>query len=118
MNMEIIGNFQYGLPSIRIRLEKTEQQAVIDTGFNGELALPHKTIQSLGLQSIGYSDYLSADGETIKTESFAGTVLWFGETIEVTVTAIKAEVTLIGISLLFEHELTVKGSENKVIIRQ
>ena len=45
-----------------------EYIAIIDTGFNGFISVPHKIIEKTSWQFIGYENYELASGEIIKDE--------------------------------------------------
>lgn len=46
--------------------------AVIDTGFSGELTLPMAIIDGLGLTRVGRTDVRLADGSVVKSYAFRG----------------------------------------------
>lgn len=57
--------------------EKVE--AIIDTGFTGELTLPGNLIDRLGLPRIGELPITLGDGNEIDVDLYLGMVLWQGE---------------------------------------
>ena len=54
-------------------------EAIVDTGFNGFLTLPLLEIARLRFAYEGIADIILGDGNTVRLDSFAGTVLWDGE---------------------------------------
>ena len=84
--------------------EKVE--AIIDTGFTGELILPGDLIDRLGLPRIGELPITLGDGNEIDVGLYLGIVLWQGENriVQVLRTSVKP---LIGMSLLYGNRLTV-----------
>jgi predicted aspartyl protease len=54
-------------------------EAIVDTGFNGFLTLPLPEIARLRFPYEGIADVILGDGDTVRLDSFAGTVLWDGE---------------------------------------
>ena len=57
------GFFKFGNPVIFMPIKEKKIEFLVDTGFNGHIMLPQKLIDSLELEQIGYSDYLTASGE-------------------------------------------------------
>ena len=84
--------------------EKVE--AIIDTGFTGELILPGDLIDRLGLPQIGELPITLGDGNEIEVGLYLGMVLWHGENRIVQVLRTGGK-PLIGMSLLYGNRLTV-----------
>lgn len=84
-------------------------EAVIDTGFNGELTLPSGEIRRLGYPRVGTVDAELADGTTVETDYFAGRLLWHGEVREANVLAAEGA-PLVGMGLLSGSRLTVEAA--------
>jgi len=85
--------------------------AVVDTGFNGEVCLPVPVAIQLGLELWGSEEFELADGTSIEELVFRGNVLFGGEEREVAIHKTKSLVseaniltnasqTLIGMELL------------------
>jgi clan AA aspartic protease len=53
--------------------------AIVDTGFNGFLTLPLELIAQLRFPYEGIAEVILGDGDTVRLDSFAATVLWDGE---------------------------------------
>lgn len=53
--------------------------AIVDTGFNGFLTLPLPRIAQLRFPYEGIAEVILGDGNTVRLDSFAATVLWDGE---------------------------------------
>jgi clan AA aspartic protease len=85
-----------------------EIEAVIDTGFNGELTLPLSFVAALGLAWRRSGRALLADGSEALFDSYDAIVLWDGEPRPVTVDAAETE-PLVGMALLEGYELTVQA---------
>lgn len=83
--------------------EKVE--AIIDTGFTGELTLPGDLIDRLGLPRIGELPITLGDGNEIDIGLYLGMVLWQGENRIVQVLRTSGK-PLIGMSLLYGNRLT------------
>ena len=81
-------------PDRALRLE-----AVIDTGFNGNLSLEAGVIRALGLQSAGVRKGMLANGAIVEFEAYRAKILWDGT--ERRITAVKsARGNLLGMKLL------------------
>jgi clan AA aspartic protease len=53
--------------------------AIVDTGFNGFLTLPLPQIARLRFPYEGIAEVILGDGDTVRLDAFAATVLWGGE---------------------------------------
>ena len=84
--------------------EKVE--AIIDTGFTGELILPGDLIDRLGLPRIGELPITLGDGNEIDVGLYIGMVLWLGENRIVQVLRTDSR-PLVGMSLLYGNRLTL-----------
>ena len=80
---------------------------LLDTGFDGELALPSATIRRLGLVYIGPSDTILLDGNSQPLPIYDGTVVWLGETFRVSVLETGRD-AIVGMALLENCTLTVQ----------
>ena len=81
--------------------------AILDTGFTEHLTLPSSLIAALGLPYVTLDRAVLADGSIVDCHVYEGKVLWEGQ--ERTVSVHVAEGTpLIGMSLLFDHLLTMQ----------
>lgn len=89
--------------------QTVEATAVIDTGFNGNVALPSETIERLDLEPIGHLQALLGDGRQVQLAVYDATVLWHGEDRDVEAVSSEAG-TLVGMALL-------KGSTVAITVR-
>ena len=83
--MKVVGKVnQRGEPLIRVKLLGTQKRTnvIVDTGFNGELCLPRKTIKKLKLKLYASEYFELADGKLVLAEVFKGYLEWFGEKIK------------------------------------
>jgi clan AA aspartic protease len=85
---------------------KIAVDAVIDTGFNGDLILPLETISALGLKIQGYQQAILGDGTISQFQVYAATVIWDGSRKLAEVNA-AASGALIGMGLLEGYKLEV-----------
>ena len=81
-------------------------EMVLDTGFNGDLALPREVIQNLGLTYRGQTSLTLATGEEATMSNYDGVVLWHGQPRGVVVIETASE-SLIGMALLVGSRITV-----------
>lgn len=93
---------------------KVAVDAVIDTGFNGDLILPLETISELGLKIQGYQKAILGDGTISQFQVYAATVIWDGARRLVEVNAATSG-ALIGMGLLEGYKLEVDSIPNGVV---
>ncbi len=84
-----------------------EIEAVIDTGFNGSLTLPPALIEKLNLSWRRRGQAVLADGSKSLFEIYDATIIWDGKPRRIAIDALDAD-PLVGMSLLFDHDLTVE----------
>jgi clan AA aspartic protease len=94
-----------------------ELDAVLDTGFNGDLTLPLSVIQSLGLpfESVGLA--ILSTGEQEMFDVYKGTVDWDGEERMIDVDA-STDQFLIGMGLLYGYELRIPVLDGATVVIQ
>lgn len=85
-----------------------EVEAVIDTGFDGELTLPPGTIRRLRYPYAGSAGGTLADGSEIQFDYHEGQVLWHDVTRPVAVIAAEGQ-PLVGMALLRGSRLSVEA---------
>ncbi len=99
---------------VRLTVEGSQAQeeieAIVDTGFNGFLTLPPPLIATLGLPFRGRGRAILADGSENLFDVHEVTVFWDAQPRRVAVGAADTE-PLIGMALLYGHELTVQAVE-------
>jgi len=94
-----------------------EVDAIVDTGFTGELTLPPETVISLDLAYHGRTTGVLADGSEKLLYIFEAAVLWGSQARRVAVYAAEAT-PLLGMGLLYGHELNIQVvEEGNVSIR-
>ncbi len=84
-------------------------EAIIDTGFVGDIALPSNVIRHLGLIRTGRMDFVLAHGESARLDIYEGRLLWHDRLRDVVVTEADG-VPLIGIRLLSGSRVTMDVS--------
>ena len=81
-------------------------EAVLDTGFNGELALPAAAIRQLDLPVGIRTPAVTATGDRVSLTTYRGTVLWYGQLSPVQVVEADSE-PLLGMELLLGSRVTL-----------
>jgi clan AA aspartic protease len=96
------------------RSQKMAVDAVVDTGFNGDLILPIEMVLELELIPQGYQKATLGDGTISQFRVYTGTVIWDGSRKVVEVNAATSGV-LIGMGLLEGYKLEVNTTPNGVV---
>ena len=103
---------RYLEPVVTIEVEDSDGalqsfEAVLDTGFNGDLALPYRAIEHLGLiDRDREEDWTLATGDEGPMPEFDGVVSWHGQSREVVVLETRGE-PLLGTSLLSGSRISI-----------
>jgi clan AA aspartic protease len=82
-------------------------QAIIDTGFNGALALPPSLVQSLGLEWRGQDSATLADDVERLFSFYEAIVVWDSERLRIEAIAADGPV-LVGMALLAGYQLIIQ----------
>ena len=99
-------------PVVTIELKSSEGafqsfEAVLDTGFNGEIALPSHTIERLGLvYRTQVREWVLASGDEVPLAEYDGLVSWHGQVRRVAVLETGCE-PLLGTSLLLGSRISI-----------
>lgn len=94
-----------------------EIEAILDTGFNGSLALPPTVIAALGLPWRTRGLVILANGTEDQCDIYAATVLWDGVPRNILVEAADTD-PLVGMALLYGHDVRMQVVEGGGIIIQ
>ena len=111
-----------GRALVRIRLRNTtnamelELDAWVDTGFTGELVLPHQTVASLGLPLGPTIMARLADGSDIQLDTHTCLLEWFDEWRRIEVVANQGNYPLLGVGLLLDRDLHINFRTRDVIV--
>ena len=79
---------------------------ILDTGFTGQLLLPDRYIDRLGLSITEWIDARSATGDFVKAPYAEATVVWRGARRQAQILQLDSE-PLIGMELLWNHRITI-----------
>ena len=113
----------WGRALVRIRLRnpasqvEIESDVWIDTGFTGDLVLPERLLEYLGLQPASKVKAELGDGSEATFKTYAVLLQWFGSWKELQALGSTVEVPLIGVSLLKGHKLAIDYEDNAVSLR-
>ncbi len=81
--------------------------AVLDTGFTGDLVASLSTVEALGLPLLDQEEITLADDSVIPVSRYEGTVLWDGQERKILIHCLEGD-SLLGMSLLRAHLLMVQ----------
>jgi clan AA aspartic protease len=90
--------------------------AVVDSGFNGDLCLPAQAAIQLGLELYGMQRIELADGTKKRELFFTGEAVFDGEPRGVEIFLTDSGDALIGAGLLLDHILTINYVDQAVEI--
>lgn len=93
-------------------------EALVDTGFNGDLCLPLETAVVLGLELRGYHNVQYADGRVEEELRFRGEVQLLGHTQRANIMLTKSDEALLGMGLLKGHTLFIDCDTDEVRIER
>lgn len=93
-------------------------EPIVDSGFNGALMLPITIIKKLRWEKRGTIQNTLADGSTLKAETFAGEILWFGVPIRILVQSTDHNEGLLGTELFQGSIVELDPDANRVIFRK
>ncbi len=89
-------------------------ECVVDTGFEGTLALPPDAVTALGL-SFYQGIYANlADNSAVSVDAYRATIVWNGQELRVAVLAMGSR-PLLGTALLAGKELTAQFIDDGVV---
>lgn len=79
----------------------------IDTGFTGDLVLPKRLIEQLGLPQSGTVSAILADGSEVSLRTYTCWIKWFDKVLRLQVVGNEGECPLLGVGLLLDRDLHV-----------
>jgi clan AA aspartic protease len=89
-------------------------EAIIDTGFDGELTLSARTIAALGCPQTAWSRVTLADGTQSRVPLHELTIVWNGQPRVVEASA-ALPVALVGTALLHGHEVRIEFKDGGTV---
>lgn len=81
--------------------------ALIDTGYTGNLTLPPSTIAALNLPWRGSEEGVLGDGSTQMFDVYSATIIWDGEFRTIKVNESDTD-PLLGVGLLYGYEVCIQ----------
>lgn len=112
----LTGWFDGLVPFVRVNVAGRDVDAIVDTGFDGDIMLPQAWIDRAGLHRVAEITSLLADGSEVQTSVFEAEIEWFGSRIAVGVDSCPGNVCLLGMHLMRDSRLTVCAREGIVRI--
>ena len=108
------------LVTIKLRPREGERAiaiaAWVDTAFTGELVLPSREIERLGLSQSSAIMAGLADGNEVILEAFSCLIEWFDEELQIEVVESNGALPLLGIGLLHGHRLEIDYHMRTLVI--
>jgi len=104
------------IPVTLLAVRPTTIEAVIDTGFDGDLCLSRSLRRALRLVRYGSSEYELADGSRVVEPVFAGWIRFDGKQMPVLVTLTRSADSLIGTGLLEGKEVRLNFRRRTVTV--
>ena len=90
-------------------------ELLIDTGFGGEISLPHDIVGTLGWESLGDYVIVLANGQEMLVEGWDGRVMWHDRPRSVLVLESAVE-PLLGMNLMWRSRLCVDVRANGPVV--
>jgi predicted aspartyl protease len=107
-----------GVPAIDVELVSQHWQAIIDTGFNGELELPERLRSHMNAEFVGRVTSLLAANQRIEEDVFLVDFPFDGRTARVQATFVDGDAILIGTGMLRDYRLRVDFPARTVAIEK
>lgn len=111
---------EFGQPKVEVTFMgpwgKVITEAIIDTGFNGEVSLPVPIAVRLGLRLKGTQEVMLADGSRKSSLVFAGQIVLDGAPEDTLIFLSDLNEPLLGTQLLGNRLLKIDFSKNEVYI--
>lgn len=107
-----------GVPLVFLEIEGRRWQAIVDTGFNGDLELPLELKSLLPCRYIGPVTSLLAGGQRIDEDAFQIRIPFDGKVVRAEATFVTGDGILIGTKLLAQHQLEVDFPARTVVLRR
>ncbi len=105
-----------GVPAIGVQVGNQRWQAIIDTGFNGELELPERLRSHVNAQFVGRATSLLAANQRIEEDVFLVDFPFDGRTVRVQATFVDGDEILIGTGMLRDYRLQIDFPARTVAI--
>ena len=107
-----------GVPAIEVEVGSQRWQAIIDTGFNGELELPEQLRSQVNAQFVGRVTSLLAANQRIEEDVFLVDFPFDGRMVRVQATFVDGDEILIGTRMLRDYRLQIDFPGRTVAIER
>jgi clan AA aspartic protease len=107
-----------GVPAIEVEVGGQHWQAIIDTGFNGELELPERLRSHVNAQFVGRVTSLLAANQQVEEDVFLVDFPFGGRTVRAQATFVDGDQILIGTHLLRDYRLRIDFPARTVAIEK
>lgn len=107
-----------GVPAIEVRVSSQHWQAIIDTGFNGELELPERLRSQVNAQFVGRATSLLAANQRIEENVFLVDFPFDGRMVRVQATFVNGDEILLGTRMLRDYRLVIDFPARTVAIEK
>ena len=116
----VVNGFLEAVVSLPVRGpegREREIEAVIDTGYSGNLSLPEDLVAELGLPFVIRSWSILADGTVVHFNVHSATVVWDGRGRQIDIDAV-GMAPLVGMALLEAHSLYLEVTGGGPVVIQ
>lgn len=107
-----------GVPAIEAEVGGQSWQAIIDTGFNGELELPERLRSHVSSQFVGRVSSLLAANQRIEENVYLVDFPFDGRTVRVQATFAAGDEILIGTRILRDYRLLIDFPGQTVVLEK
>lgn len=107
-----------GVPVIDVEVGNHRWQAIIDTGFNGDLELPERLRTHVNAQFVGRTESLLAANQRIEEDVFLVDFPFDGGMVRAQATFVNGDEMLIGTGLLRAYRLRIDFPARTVAIKK
>ncbi len=106
------------VPAIAVEFGSQRWQAIIDTGFNGELELPERLRSHVNARFVGRATSLLAANQRIEEDVYLVDFPFDGRTVRVQATFVDGDEILIGTRMLRDHRLGIDFPARTVVLEK
>jgi clan AA aspartic protease len=106
------------VPAIEVEIGSQRWQAIIDTGFNGELELPEQLRSNLNAQFVGRATSLLAANQQIEEDLYLVDFPFDGRMVRAQATFVDGDEILLGTRLLRDYRLQIDFPARSVFLEK
>ena len=107
-----------GVPAIEVEAGGERWQAIIDTGFNGELELPERLRSHVNAQFVGRVTSLLAANQSAEEDVYLVDFYFDCNSVRVQATFVEGDEILIGTGMLQDHRLHIDFPAQAVTVER